>query len=626
MARHEVRQIWRRAFDDFAFAWRGLIATDILYKILALGVFAPLLAAMTALFLRLSGNEVRADQDILFFLVSPVGFVGMVVVAACLLGILALESACLMCIARAARRRRFLPVVAALRFSLRRAGRILQVTVGLVVRLLVFAIPLAIAAAVPVYWLLSDHDINFYLANRPPAFLLAAAWAGILFLVLVLILVRRLAAWFLVLPLVLFEDVRPAASFGDSAARTAGQRKLIVVLLITWWAVFTAISFALLALVRGAGLTIAGLVVNKVGLLVAALLSLLFLWFAASLLVNTLSNCFLALLVSDRHDACPRNDRRNPVALDTIASERIGALASRAVLAMFLVAMTAAFIGGWALLRGAAGEAEVMVVAHRGAAGHAPENSLAAIELAIEMGADAIEIDVQEAADGVVVVIHDSDLMKIAGAPVKVWEASHAELAEFDTGSWFDPKFGDQRLPTLGEVLDLVGRRAQLFIELKYYGREKNLEQRVIDEVEARGLAGDVVIISLKYPAVQKMRQLRREWRLGLLTARALGDLTRVDADFLAVNVGMATRRFVRRAHAAGKDVYVWTPNDAATMSRMVSQGVDGLITDFPDVAAAILAERRDLGSAERLLLDLALFMGIRPEPVDIAAETAGAD
>jgi glycerophosphoryl diester phosphodiesterase len=117
--------------------------------------------------------------------------------------------------------------------------------------------------------------------------------------------------------------------------------------------------------------------------------------------------------------------------------------------------------------------------------------------------------------------------------------------------------------------------------------------------------------MSLKYPAVQKMLQLRPDWRTGVLAATAVGDLTGLRGDFLAVNTGQVSTALVARADAAGKDVYAWTVNDPVTMMRMISLGVDGLITDDPALARAVIAYRAELPTATRLLLALGDRMGV---------------
>ena len=113
---------------------------------------------------------------------------------------------------------------AALRFSLARAWSVIQVAGRLVVRVVMLALPFLAAGAAVAWWLLQDHDINYYLANRPPEFLAAAAAVGLLVVGLLAVLIPRLVSWSLVLPLVLFENIRPADSFAVSAARVRGSR------------------------------------------------------------------------------------------------------------------------------------------------------------------------------------------------------------------------------------------------------------------------------------------------------------------------------------------------------------------------------------------------------------------
>ena len=239
---------------------------------------------------------------------------------------------------------------------------------------------------------------------------------------------------------------------------------------------------------------------------------------------------------------------------------------------------------------------------------------MAAVERAIVDAANFVEIDVQETVDGAVVVAHDSDFMKVASDSTKIWDASLDHLQGLDIGSWFASEFADQRVPTLGQVLDVCKGKVGVNIELKYYGHDDRLEERVIELVEERGMASDVVIMSLKLEGVEKVQAMRPDWTVGLLSAVALGDLTKVDVDFLAVSTKLATPLFIRSAHKAGKDVYVWTVNDVIGMSTYLSRGVDSLITDEPALAREIMAQRASLSSAERLLVELAALFGLGPD------------
>ena len=110
------------------------------------------------------------------------------------------------------------------------------------------------------------------------------------------------------------------------------------------------------------------------------------------------------------------------------------------------------------------------------------------------------------------------------------------------------------------------------------------------------------------------MKELRPEWKTGLLTAVALGDLTEVDADFLAVKASIATRPFIRAAQERRKQVLAWTVNDPISMSSLIGRGVDGLITDKPGLARNVLEMRKNLSSVERLLIELAGLLGVQQE------------
>jgi len=176
-------------------------------------------------------------------------------------------------------------------------------------------------------------------------------------------------------------------------------------------------------------------------------------------------------------------------------------------------------------------------------------------------------------------------------------------------------------VPTLEQALALCKGRTGVLIELKHYGHARRLEERVIELVEAAGMAADVRIMSLDHASVLRAKRLRPDWTYGLLVAVAMGDLTRLDVDFLAVNAPLATRRLVRSAHRRGKEVFVWTVNDPARMSAMISRGVDGLVTDEPAVARSVLARRAEMSAVERLVVDVGVRLGL----VDAGETASGA-
>ncbi len=258
----------------------------------------PTLALGLRLFLGLSGSSVKADQDILYFFLSPVGAVTLVVITAGVIAVTALEVACLMTIGLGAREAARVSVPDALRYSLARAWPVLQVAGRLVVRVILLALPFLIAGAAVAAWLLRAHDINYYLANRPPEFMAAAAAIGLLIAGLLAVLIPRLVSWSLVLPLVLFENVRPADSFEVSAARVKGYRWQVGLVLVSWVVASIAVSVLVVGLTRAIGLGTTAALADNPQLLMVSMAVLLVGWFVVSILVNVFSICLFALLVT----------------------------------------------------------------------------------------------------------------------------------------------------------------------------------------------------------------------------------------------------------------------------------------------------------------------------------------
>jgi len=469
-----------------------------------------------------------------------------------------------------------------------------------------------------VYWtFLRHHDINYYLSNRPPEFLWAAGIAGILVAGLVVLLAVKVVGWVMALPAVLFEDLGPRAAIRDSIADSKGNRWTIFWWIVAWLVAGAVASTVLtwtiglvgrlIVPVRGDTMALVALTMGAIGLL-----SLV-----TNAILSFVSASLFALLVVRLYRAFsgPGSLARELAEPGSLGSRPVVKMPRKGLVWGGALAAAAAVVSAIMLARSVRLEDDTLIIAHRGAALHAPENTLASVHRAIEDSTDYIEIDVQETADGEVVVFHDSDFMKTARNPLTIWDARRTNIDAIDIGSWFDPAYAAERVPTLEEVLLAAQGRARVNIELKYYGHDDDLERRVIDIVERTGMVDQVVFMSLKYDKVRKIRDMRPDWTYGLLTSVSLGDATRFNVDFLAVNAATASRGFVERAHRSGLDVYVWTVNDPYLMSAMMSRNVDGIITDDPGLAREVLEIRSQMDPVQRLLVGIGTEVGVFSMP-----------
>lgn len=593
----------------YAGAWARRIVfvlIQIAMQVAALILVAPLLAGLVNLAVSLSDQSALTDQDIARFLLTPGGFVAMVVVASIFLVTGVWGFAMMAAVTRSGPAGSRTAALAAFSVVAGRAQALVIFAAIFVLRVLALVLPFVVAGLVVAWALISDYDINYYLTFHPPEFLIAMALIGFILLGLAVILLRVLSGWALSLHVVLFGGTAPRAAFAESTEMMAGRRWNLSVQLVLWFLV----RFAIVSAIG----VVAGLVLNLVplqpgaGLKAALLLSLMVggVWMLALLVLNAVTLGALAELLD-------RFYGRSAAAVELPASEAVSA--RRRLVGLGVGGLALAGVAGWvaySLSEQVQTIDDVEVIAHRGAAGAKPENTMASFEKAIEDQADWIELDVQENADGEVVVVHDSDFMKLSGVDLKIWDATSDDLTGIDVGSWFDPSFSDQRVPHLRDVLELAKGKAKVLIELKYYGHDEKLEERVAQIVDDLEMADQVAVMSLKYPAVQKMQALRPDWRTGVLAATAVGNLAGLDGDFIAVSTSTAGPRLAASLDDAGKDLYVWTVNDPLEMSRYISMGADGLITDEPAMVRKVLEVRAGLSTAERLILAATELLGLK--------------
>lgn len=231
-----------------------------------------------------------------------------------------------------------------------------------------------------------------------------------------------------------------------------------------------------------------------------------------------------------------------------------------------------------------------LVIAHRGASGHRPENTLPAYELAVEQGADMIEIDLHRTRDEGIVVVHDEDLSGLGGRG-EIAAATLAQVRALDAG-------GGERVPTLDEVLDGFGRRIAFNLELKRASQAEyeGLEQATLAAVGQRGLLSRMLFSSFYDPVLARLRALSPEARIGLLIShkfphRAVARAQALGAEAIHPEDSIVTRDLVREAHDAGLAVHVFTVDEEVELRRFLDLGVDGIFTNYPERLRAIVDE-----------------------------------
>lgn len=245
------------------------------------------------------------------------------------------------------------------------------------------------------------------------------------------------------------------------------------------------------------------------------------------------------------------------------------------------------------------------VMAHRGLSADAPENTLYAFSDAISVGADFIELDVQQTRDGVLVVMHDSNLKRTTGVNKDIWDVNYADIQNLDAGSWFDPAYANARIPTLEETLQFVDKRAKLNIEIKptKHGSD-TLEQDVAELITRYQYTDACYVTSFSYGSLKKVKEANPEIRTGYLMSVAYGQFYSLKyADAFSLNKVFVTSQVVNAAHQQGKQIFAWTVNSMSEVRSLCNLHVDSIITDDPVMVQNVIS-RDSTGETLRSVLD----------------------
>jgi glycerophosphoryl diester phosphodiesterase len=612
--------IARAALGDFRRTWLAVAAFEVAFKALLAPVAALAAAGVLARLVARTGHTAVNNNDIVAFLLTPTG-----IVLAILAGIAALASVLFQTtgvLAVAALRLSGPPTprwwvkpgwwTAAVTAIVGAAVRVLRLGAVQLAALVLVSMPFAGLGGLIFLAFLSGQDINYYLADRPPAFWAAAVLAGLLALAATAAAITLYIRWSLALPILLFEGGSARAALRESAARVRGAYRPIGVTLLGWRLVCGAVGAGSAALFGwlaaelldaagprpraavpvAAGLFVLhGLLVGLGSFVLASGHGLMTLrWYVAR-------GGTVEIYGADHPATAPAASRKWLIWLAIAAGVAGGA----AVLLLGFDLIQPLGVGG-----------PIEVTAHRGYADHVPENSLGAFRAAIESGADWAELDVQLTADNVVLVQHDQDFARVGGDPRRPGQLTLAETQQLTLRTRAGQPVPGEHPPPLKSVIDLARGRIKLNVELKVYAGDRRIAAATAKLLRDEQFEDQCVVASLDYEALQLAKAANPRLRTAAIVSVKVGDLSRLAVDALSVNVNLATDELLRNAREQGKEVMVWTVDDVWLARRLVGRGVRNLITNDPPPLVALREDEAELTDAERLLLAYRSLLGAR--------------
>jgi glycerophosphoryl diester phosphodiesterase len=581
----------------------------------------PLLVLLVEQVVSLGGDPFVGNTALISFVLSPVGIVALATTATSWTLVNIIELGGISLVLWDTRAQHPVRQLEIWRPLIRRLSVLLTISACGFAGALLLAALVFTAGFAARYWFLSSGDLYFYISTRPPEFLRAVAVMGVAAATAAYTGVYVLVRFGLVVPICLLRPLGVGQALHLAFQATKGRHRALTLrllgvsagLIVLWWTTLSVLS-RLFVWVFAGSTTDATSYWAAIGPALIATVAL------AALAAITRAGIVLVLLADRAADeVLPKRSEARPIAYPL---ERLGLVA----LVLLAVAIPAAALLEASLVSHAADPAHaIAITAHRAGSTRAPENTLAALRNAIAEGADAVEVDVQETADGEVVLLHDTDLRRVAGVARSIWDLQYTDLQGLDVGSWFSPAFQAERIPTLRAFAAASRGRMRLNVELKNNGHGEDLAARVVNVLNETGTADQTVISSLDIQLLRQVRRIAPEIKLGLILAAGIGNFRKADVDFFALSRRLATPAVIRQLHLSGREVHVWTLNDKPGIAQAMLDGADNIITTDPLVAAEVRIWFHGLSEPERTLLRIDRFLGTRrlharippPSPTD---------
>ena len=578
-----------------------LLVFELLYKFASMAVFKPLLTGVMKLALKAQGLSYLSDETIGTFIRSPLTWFFLLLIVLGMAFFTLFDICCIITCIHASFRKQAMPLLALMRKGLKTSLRVIYQRNIVMILYLLIIIPMTHALVI------SGYITKFTVPQFIVDYIMSHTWLAILYIGFWIYIGLRSFHWIYSLHYFCLEN----CNFKQARKRSWKLQKnhywtdLIIVL--GWSAACIGIYYGVI--LSGSWLVsrvnqalptqdlFSSLTLSGISLLMDVC-GALFFCFDLPLFFICISLLFYYRKAA-AGERIPRvfRDLDNAYRVtNTRWVKKIYMYRKRIIALSIVVVIGVNFAYNFADRRGVLHMGlgnPVEVTAHRGYSAAYPENTIPAFKGAIQVGADWAELDVQQTADGEVIVMHDSNLKRTTGLDKEVWQVTWDEIKDLDNGSWFDKKYQTVRIPTLEEVLKVCRGKIHLNIEIKPSGHDKDLEEQVAKLLKKYHMRDTCVVSSLKYDSLRKIKQADDSIETAYITSVSYGNFTDLEyADGYSVESTLLSKSFVNKAQKAGKQIYVWTVNSEERLEKVVGMGIDTVITDDPVMAKELIYEQ----------------------------------
>ncbi len=575
----------------------SLVGFELIFKILSLMFFSPIFLKSFTLIMKITGYNYITIENVVPFLLKPLTIV-MIIILLLLMMIYAMfDITTIIVILDSSYQKKKIKIMDAIQISLNKCRKIFSIKNISLAFMVLFLIPflnIGISSSFIATVKIPEFIMDFIVKNK---FLLGLFACLLLFLVVILLRWIYSLHYF-VLENVSFKEAREKSKNLSKKNHIKDILTLVLVQLVIFviYCLYIMIGLFLILLfnkIFGEHLFLKSIVSVIIWIFIA--LSFIFI----TLLATPISYATISVMYYF-HKASKKEEIKQIQFEDSKKNNKRKFLLKKISIAFGVISIILGTIFTYGLYKGKYNlnvefARNIEVTAHRGASADYPENTMSAFVGAKKLGADWVELDVQQTKDGKIVVSHDTNLLRVTGVNKNIIDMNYSEIAKLDAGSFFDKEFKDERIPLFEDVVKWASENnMKLNVELKPVGKEKDFEKMVIDIIKKYEYEDYCVLTSQVYSVLEEAKKYDKDIKTVFVMSIAVGDVILLDkADSFSIEASNINKYIVNKIHNNGKELYAWTVNTDENIKKMIDYNVDNIITDNITLAKNIIANSK---------------------------------
>ena len=574
---------------------KTLVGFEFIYKMLSLLIFMPLFLNLFNLITKLTGYSYLTFENFFSFLANPFTIILLIILFLFMMCFTLFDISTVIIILDASSQRKRISISEAFRLALKKCRGVIKLKNISIVFFVLFLIPflnIGVSSSLITSIKIPEFIMDYIVKNNILCFLIVCVY-----LFLVSILLRWLYVFFYYT--LEDKDFKEAKKSSINLSRKCHIKDLITLCVVQavifiLYLVFLVVGILLILLV--------GKIFKKIIIIKSLTTTVIWLFIAFTFIILVLLGTPISYATISVMFYWHKSANNEKVKHISFKESQNGSSKwfKRGIVLVSAIALVVGFFFTYGLYKGKYNlniemTRTLEVTAHRGASRFFPENTMSAFKGAKDLGADFIELDVQETKDQQVIVIHDTNFKRTTGVNKNTWELSYDDVKKLDAGSFFAKEYKNERIPLLEEVVVFAkNNNIKLNIEIKPTGYEKNLEKEVVSIIKKYKFEDSCVITSQVYSVLEKVKKYAKNIKTVYVMSLAVGDVLLLDiADNFSVEASNVNKSLVTKVHNAGKELYVWTVNTEDNIKKMLDYNVDNIITDNITLAKDTIMESK---------------------------------